>query len=105
MRIRWAVDEASQRFQFEWREIDGPAVARPQRKGFGLVILNTVVPAAFGGTAALRTSTKGVSWHLEAPLTAVTNSVEEMPGGRSPLRPSKSTQEKAQSSVRSCNRR
>ena len=79
VRICWAVDAASQRFQFEWREIDGPAVARPQRKGFGLVILNTVVPAAFGGTAALRTSTEGVSWHLDAPLTAVINSVEETP--------------------------
>ena len=52
----------------------GPAFARPQRKGFGLVILNTVVPAAFGGTAVLCTSAKGVSWHLDAPLTAVTDS-------------------------------
>lgn len=77
VRIRWAMDEALQRFQFEWWEIDGPAVARPQRKGFGLMLLNTVVPAAFCGTAALRTSTKGVSWHLDAPLTAVINSVEE----------------------------
>jgi len=75
--LRWATDEAVQRFQFEWGELDGPAVTRPQRKGFGLVILNTVVPAAFGGTAALRTSTKGVSWHLDAPLTAILNSVEE----------------------------
>jgi PAS domain S-box-containing protein len=64
VRIRWATDGGAQRFQFEWQELDGPAVARPQRKGFGLVILNTVVPAAFGGTAALRTSAKGVSWQL-----------------------------------------
>jgi PAS domain S-box-containing protein len=97
VRIRWATDEAAQRFQFKWRELDGPAVARPQRKGFGLVILNTVVPAAFGGTAALCTSLKGVSWDLDAPLAAVISSVEEdaIPGGRSPLRPSKSTYEKA----------
>ena len=77
--IRWNTDETAQRFQFEWRELDGPAIARPQRKGFGLVILNTVVPAAFGGTAGLHTSPKGVSWQLDAPLTAVINSVEETP--------------------------
>ena len=69
VRIRWAAGEAAQCFQFEWREHDGLAVTRPQRKGFGLVILNTVVPAAFGGTAALRTPAEGVFWHLEAPLT------------------------------------
>ena len=77
--IRWTTDEAAQRFQFEWQELGGPAFARPQRKGFGLVILNTVVPAAFGGTAGLRTSPEGVSWHLDAPLAAVVTSVGETP--------------------------
>ena len=85
VRIHWATDEASQRFHFEWQERGGPAVARPQRKGFGLMILTTVVPAAFGGTAALRTSTKGVSWQLDAPLTAVLTSVEERPYPDVPL--------------------
>jgi PAS domain S-box-containing protein len=74
--ISWTTDEAAQRFQFEWRELDGPAFGRPQRKGFGLIILNTVVPAAFGGKAGLRTSPKGVSWHLDAPLTAVIKTEE-----------------------------
>ena len=71
VRISWATDAAGQRFHFEWRELDGPAVALPQRKGFGLMILNTVVPAAFDGTAALHISTNGVSWQLDAPLTAL----------------------------------
>jgi PAS domain S-box-containing protein len=73
VRMRWATDAAAQRFHFEWREHDGPAVPRPHRKGFGLIMLNTVVPAAFDGTAELRTSPKGVSWHLDAPLTAFSN--------------------------------
>jgi hypothetical protein len=59
---------AQQRFVFDWRELDGPPVAKPQRKGFGLVILKTVVPAVFGGTAELETRASGASWHLEAPL-------------------------------------
>ena len=71
VRICWAADKAEQRFQFKWREQDGPAVAQPQRKGFGLVILKTVVPAVFGGAAELRTRQSGASWHLEAPLNNV----------------------------------
>ncbi len=67
--IRWMIDATDLRFQFAWQERDGPAVAKPQRKGFGLVILETVVPAAFGGTAALSTPAKGVSWLLDAPIT------------------------------------
>jgi hypothetical protein len=41
------------------------------RKGFGLVILKTVVPAVFGGTAELHTRSSGACWHLEAPLNNV----------------------------------
>jgi two-component sensor histidine kinase len=61
----------AQRFRFDWRELDGPPVAEPLRKGFGLVILKTVVPAVFGGTAELSTHASGASWHLEASLNNV----------------------------------
>jgi two-component sensor histidine kinase len=50
------------------RERGGPPVAEPLHKGFGLVILKTVVPAVFGGTAELRTLSSGACWSLEAPL-------------------------------------
>jgi two-component sensor histidine kinase len=64
----WRTDETKRLFLFDWRELDGPPVAKPLRKGFGLVILKTVVPAVFGGTAELRMQPNGVCWHLEAPL-------------------------------------
>ena len=69
--VTWKADKATQRFLFDWRELDGPPVGEPQRKGFGLVILKTVVPAVFGGTAELGTRADGASWHLEAPLNNV----------------------------------
>ena len=69
--IRWAVDATRQSFQIYWQERNGPVVAQPQRKGFGLVILETVVPAAFGGTAVLSTPAKGVSWLLDAPMAMI----------------------------------
>jgi len=69
--VVWKTDKAKRRFLFDWRELDGPPVAEPLRKGFGLVILKTVVPAVFGGTAELRTFPSGACWNLEAPLNNV----------------------------------
>jgi two-component sensor histidine kinase len=71
VRVVWKMDKAKRRLLFDWREFDGPPVAEPLRKGFGLVILKTVVPAVFGGTAELRTPPSGACWHLEAPLNNV----------------------------------
>ena len=69
--VAWKTDKAKRRFLFDWRERDGPPVAEPLRKGFGLVILKTVVPAVFGGTAEWRTLPSGACWNLEAPLRNV----------------------------------
>ena len=71
IQVVWKIDKAKRRFLFDWRERDGPPVAEPLRKGFGLVILKTVVPAVFGGTAELRTLPSGAWWKLEAPLNNV----------------------------------
>jgi PAS domain S-box-containing protein len=64
----WKIDKAKGRLLFDWQELNRPPVAEPHRKGFGLVILKTVVPAVFGGTAELRYRPHGMSWHLDAPL-------------------------------------
>ena len=69
--VVWQTDQSKGRFLFDWRERNGPPVAEPLRKGFGLVILKTVVPAVFGGTAELRTLPTGACWNLEAPLNNV----------------------------------
>jgi PAS domain S-box-containing protein len=71
LRIRWAVDKATNRFQFDWQEFDGPPVVAPERKGFGRIILESVVPATFAGTAELLTPPTGITWHLDAPMTAI----------------------------------
>jgi PAS domain S-box-containing protein len=81
--VVWKTDKAKQRFLFDWRELDGPPVAEPLRKGFGTVILKTVVPAVFGGTAELRTLPNGACWNLEAPLN---NVLAEGPNPGSELR-------------------
>jgi PAS domain S-box-containing protein len=71
LRIHWAVDKTTNRFQFDWQELGGPLVAPPERKGFGRIILESVVPATFVGMAEFRTPPGGITWHLDAPMTAI----------------------------------
>ncbi len=68
IQVVWKIDKAKGRWLFDWQELDGPPVAEPLRKGFGSVILQTLVPTVFGGAAELRYRPNGTSWHVEAPL-------------------------------------
>ena len=69
--IHWSMDETTKRFQFNWREMNGPTVAPLNRKGFGRVILEKVVPTTFDGKAELRAFPSGICWHLDAPMAIV----------------------------------
>ena len=40
-------------FFLEWREKGGPAVVRPQQRGFGSRIIERVLPGEFGGSVKL----------------------------------------------------
>jgi PAS domain S-box-containing protein len=71
LRIRWAVDKTTNRFQFDWQELGGPPVAFPERKGFGRIILESVVPETFLGMAELHTPPTGITWHLDAPMKSI----------------------------------
>jgi two-component sensor histidine kinase len=71
LRIHWSVDKTTNRFQFDWQELGGPPVVPPQRRGFGRIILESVVPATFNGTAELHTPPDGITWHLDAPMMAI----------------------------------
>ena len=64
----WTADKATGRFVFDWRELGGPPVTEPKRKGFGSIILKTIVPTVFHGTAELRYWPDGFGWHLEVPF-------------------------------------
>lgn len=75
LNISWSTDEITNRFQFDWQERGGPIVAPLQRKGFGRVILERVVPATFDGIAELRALPSSICWHLDAPIAMVQNAM------------------------------
>jgi PAS domain S-box-containing protein len=54
---------------WEWREIGGPAVTTPTRKGFGRVLIERILASDFGGELSLKFEPEGVSCVLIAPLT------------------------------------
>jgi PAS domain S-box-containing protein len=66
--IQWLVDAASDTVQLSWRERDGPIVVPPQRRGFGHVVIEQIVPRALSGTGALDFAPEGVSWTFEFPI-------------------------------------
>jgi two-component sensor histidine kinase len=65
--IRWAVDDHDNRVRFSWCETGGPIIVQPQRKGFGRLVIEEIVPRALNGSGSLDFSASGVSWTFEFP--------------------------------------
>lgn len=63
--IVWSIERG--RFQLEWSERGGPPVALPDRKGFGAVVLTTLVSTALAGETSLSYDAAGLRWTLACP--------------------------------------
>lgn len=66
--IRWQTDELN-RIRLHWRESGGPSVSVPQRKGFGHVVIERIVPQALQGRGKLEFPPTGVQWTFEFPVS------------------------------------
>nr|WP_275944988.1 ATP-binding protein [Bradyrhizobium sp. dw_411] len=65
--IRWQVDETEDRVRICWSEKDGPPVTPPQKRGFGHVVIEQIVPRALNGSGMLDFAPAGVQWTFEFP--------------------------------------
>ena len=72
--IDWSVTggAADSRFRLSWTERGGPPVSPPQQKGFGSRLIADSIGADLKGEAKLAFDARGVTWTLDAPLTAIT---------------------------------
>jgi two-component sensor histidine kinase len=68
--VKWRGPEGG-RIYLEWIERDGPLVRRPQRHGFGSLVMTELVAQALQGTAKLDFADAGVHWRLDIPATFV----------------------------------
>jgi len=70
--IQWNVSETSEpRLVMTWREQGGPAVASPQRRGFGATAMIRMIEHALDAEVALDYDPQGLRWTMDAPLAAV----------------------------------
>ncbi len=68
--ISWdqTISDGAQIFGFEWREMDGPPVVAPTRRGFGSRVIREMMAAEFAGTVQLSFEAPGLTYRLQAPL-------------------------------------
>jgi len=59
---------SSRRVQLTWRETGGPAVATPERKGFGTTLIQRGLTAQLGGKADIEFAPDGLRCTLECPV-------------------------------------
>ncbi len=59
-------DAGNKEFRFVWKENGGPPVVPPERKGFGSMLVERVVPHDFGGTARLAYEPDGLRYEIAA---------------------------------------
>ncbi|MEM7565601.1 MAG: HWE histidine kinase domain-containing protein [Pseudomonadota bacterium] len=58
VRVSWREDESG--LHFNWREVGGPSVSPPERKGFGRSLIERAIPYEFDGTVEMDFAPAGV---------------------------------------------
>ena len=75
--LRWHIEGEPGQLDFQWRESGGPTVSEPQRRGFGMLLLERSLPAELQGRAHLRFEPEGTIYALHAPLRGASPGVGE----------------------------
>ncbi len=67
--ISWTVDQLPNAggLKLDWRERDGPLVTAPKQKGFGHVVIKSMIEQAVRGKVELNFAKEGLHWSLQAP--------------------------------------
>jgi two-component sensor histidine kinase len=85
--IRWAVKDG--KLDFVWRERFAQPAAEPKRRGFGTVVLETMVGRSLGAEVTHTRHDDGIEWRFIVPLEAL--DVHAPPAGE-PLQEARSAQ-------------
>jgi two-component system CheB/CheR fusion protein len=73
--VRWAVTGSGMeaRFTFLWKEMGGPVVSAPSRKGFGSTLLEGAILADKNMRSRMAFDADGLVYELDAPLGAISD--------------------------------
>ena len=71
--VSWSVENIKNEatFQFDWREIDGPAVVKPERRGFGSRLIEEILARDFDVASAIEYLSLGVHCRITSPLRSL----------------------------------
>jgi PAS domain S-box-containing protein len=69
--VRWSYDPATYRFQLDWIEAGGPAVEPPDRRGFGLRLVQRALGGETGAETEVSFRPEGLHCRLTATLPPV----------------------------------
>ncbi|MFT3973852.1 MAG: PAS domain-containing protein [Amaricoccus sp.] len=77
--VHWRIEttDGAPRLIWSWTETGGPAVAPPERRGFGRFLIERVLAADFGGSVGIEFPSGGVRCLLTAPWPATAKPAEE----------------------------
>jgi len=70
VRIDWSAE--GDNLRIEWREVNGPHVAKPTRRGFGSRLIERGLAGELGGQVSLKFDPEGLRCVIEAPMISVT---------------------------------
>jgi two-component system CheB/CheR fusion protein len=73
IRLSWDLDGSSTApttLRVCWKEKNGPPVHKPERTGFGHVVMERLVSQALSGKVQLEFAPDGLVWSLEVPAEA-----------------------------------
>jgi PAS domain S-box-containing protein len=69
-RISWDISKGREPLlTMQWAEEGGPKVSVPTRKGFGSLVMGTIVESALGGKVEIDFRESGLTWKLSAPVS------------------------------------
>lgn len=76
--LTWEIDRSGREplFRMIWREIEGPAIAAPARRGFGEMLVRRIAPRDVGGRGRVSYEAQGFEYELEAPLKEILYSAD-----------------------------
>ena len=70
VQLSWMIDRSGEEplFHLAWRELGGPVVNAPTRRGFGELLVRRIAPRDVAGRSNVNYDSRGFQYELEAPL-------------------------------------
>lgn len=83
VQLSWKIERSGEEpmFRLTWRELGGPVVSAPTRRGFGELLVRRIAPRDVAGRSTVNYDSQGLHYELEAPLKELIDPKADKPAG------------------------